>query len=90
MKNIIIDSNISLEYENLIKNCNILSKNLKNDLLNDSEEKGTIDFHSQTLGFATFDIVGDVSSEEGVKSINLNRLNELISKSMLVSLYEHY
>ena len=53
-------------------------------------EKGTIDFHSQTLGFATFDVVGDVSSEEGVKSIDLNSLNELISKSMLVSLYEHY
>lgn len=53
-------------------------------------EQGTMDLYTRDLGFATFDIV-DVESVDtaNYKEIDMNELNELISQSLLVSIYEH-
>lgn len=58
---------------------------------NERTEKGTMDLHEEKLGFATFDVVKeDALKDDGLIVIDMNSLSELISESLLVSLYEHY
>ena len=60
-------------------------------LAEERTEAGTIDIHSQNLGYATFDSV-DIGSIDGkqYEKVEMDELNTLISQSILVSLYEHY
>lgn len=52
-------------------------------------EAGTIDLYTMDLGFATFDEVDvETVNTEGMLSVEAAELSELISQSMLVSLYE--
>lgn len=52
-------------------------------------EAGTIDLYTMDLGFATFDEVDlKTVNTEGMLSVEAAELSELISQSMLVSLYE--
>lgn len=59
-----------------------------------SEERtkaGTIDLHTQNLGYATFDVVdAERIKDKDYTAVDINQLGTLISQSMLVSLYEHY
>lgn len=52
-------------------------------------ETGTIDLYTMDLGFATFDIVNieDIDTSR-MQTVGTEALTELISQSMLVSLYE--
>lgn len=53
-------------------------------------EPGTVDLYTKDLGFATYDEI-DVSTidTEICQSITMDEISELISQSLLVSLYEH-
>ena len=54
-------------------------------------KEGTVDLHEEKLGFATFDRVSaDTMEGKELTAIDMNALSELISESLLVSLYEHY
>lgn len=54
-------------------------------------KKGTVDLHEEKLGFATFDNVKDDAIKgKDLTAIDMNSLSELISESLLVSVYEHY
>ena len=60
-------------------------------LVTERTEKGTIDLHEQKLGFATFDTVtANTLKGKELTAIDVNALSELITESLLVSLYEHY
>ena len=51
-------------------------------------ESGTRDISSQTLGFATFDIIdANEVNRDNMTEIEIDELRELISQSMLVSIY---
>ncbi|MEE1038806.1 MAG: hypothetical protein U0K95_06530 [Eubacterium sp.] len=65
----------------------VFSKSLKEE----RSDKGTVDLYGQEIGFATFDMVepGEIDKKK-MKEIKVENLNELISKSTLISLYEHY
>ena len=65
----------------------VFSKPLKEE----RSDKGTVDLYGQEIGFATFDMVepGQIDTKK-MKEIKVEDLNELISKSTLISLYEHY
>lgn len=65
----------------------VFSKPLKEE----RSDKGTVDLYGQEIGFATFDMVepGEIDKKK-MKEIKVENLNELISKSTLISLYEHY
>lgn len=53
-------------------------------------EVGTKDLYTRNLGFATFDnIAVDSINREQFQSIELGEIQELISQSVLVSIYEH-
>lgn len=53
-------------------------------------DSGTIDLYTKSLGFATFDIVDAAYVNTMDKQeIGIDDLEDLISQSMLVSLYEH-
>ena len=52
-------------------------------------EAGTIDLYTADLGFATFDEVDNNVSIDSLQKIEMEELSELISQSMLVSIYEH-
>lgn len=53
-------------------------------------DAGTIDLYTKDLGFATFDTVSvDSIDRESYQEITMDDLKELISQSLLVSLYEH-
>ena len=53
-------------------------------------ESGTIDLYTRDLGFATFDMKDlNAINKESYQQIEMNELDELISQSLLVSLYEH-
>lgn len=58
-----------------------------------SEERtaaGTKDISSQTLGFASYDLVSAASVDTAaLTQIKLEELGELISQSVLVTIYEH-
>lgn len=58
-------------------------------LTEERTEAGTMDLYTMDLGFATFDTV-DVESVNisNMQSVQVEDLSELISQSMLVSLYE--
>lgn len=53
-------------------------------------EPGTVDLYTKDLGFATYDEI-DVSTidTEICQNITMDEISELISQSLLVSLYEH-
>ena len=52
--------------------------------------QGTTDLYTEYLGFATFDLVeANVEKLQGYKRIELDELQELISQSLLVSIYQH-
>ena len=54
-------------------------------------KKGTVDLHEEKLGYATFDVVSDDKlDDEGLTAIDMDSLSELITESLLVSIYEHY
>lgn len=54
------------------------------------EEAGTMDLYTRDLGFATFDMVeADTADTASCIEIQMDDLDELISQSLLVSLYEH-
>ena len=65
----------------------VFSKSLKEE----RSDKGTVDLYGQEIGFAAFDMVepGEIDKKK-MKEIKVENLNELISKSTLISLYEHY
>lgn len=53
-------------------------------------EGGTKDLYTRNLGFATFDnVAADSINREQFQSIELGEIQELISQSVLVSIYEH-
>lgn len=53
-------------------------------------DKGTIDLYTKDLSFATFEETDvDESALEQYTEVSMDDLSELISQSMLVSLYEH-
>lgn len=53
-------------------------------------KKGTVDISTQDLGFATFDTVNKNDKDfNGWKEIKEDSISDLISQSMLVSLYEN-
>lgn len=53
-------------------------------------ETKTIDLYTRDLGFSTFDTVDAVSMDmSSFQEITMDDLGELISQSLLVSLYEH-
>ena len=53
-------------------------------------ETGTMDLYTKDLGFATFDTVpSDSLDTESYQEITMDDLQESISQSLLVSLYEH-
>lgn len=52
--------------------------------------QGATDLYTEYLGFATFDLVeANVEKLQGYKRIELDELQELISQSLLVSIYQH-
>lgn len=53
-------------------------------------DTGTVDLYTRDLGFATFDMV-DITgiNTESCIQVTMDDLGELISQSLLVSLYEH-
>lgn len=54
------------------------------------KEAGTIDLYTRDLGFAAFDVVDLNGIDIGdCQRIEIDEISELISQSMLVSLYEH-
>ena len=54
------------------------------------KEAGKTDLYTANLGFATFDIVDvDMKELEKYKQLKMEELSELISQSLLVSIYEH-
>ena len=51
------------------------------------QESGTTDLYTEYLGFSTFDTVEkDVNELRDCTQIELDKLNELISQSLLVSI----
>lgn len=53
-------------------------------------EGGTKDLYTRNLGFATFDnVAADSINREQFQSIELGEIQELISQSVLISIYEH-
>lgn len=59
-------------------------------LAEERKESGTTDLYTEYLGFSTFDTVKkDVNELKDCKKIEPDQLNELISQSLLVSIYEH-
>lgn len=59
-------------------------------LSEERKEAETADLYSADLGFSTFDMVNvDISQLETYKRIEMEQLNELISQSLLISIYEH-
>lgn len=59
-------------------------------LSDERTETGTIDLYTKDLGFATFDPIDPASVDSTDKiQVEIEELDELISQSILVSLYEH-
>ena len=53
-------------------------------------DAGTTDLYTRDLGFATFDVVDPAQIDTGAcVAVSMDELEELISQSLLVSLYEH-
>lgn len=53
-------------------------------------DAGTTDLYTRDLGFATFDVIDSSQIDTGsCEQIEMNDLTDLISQSLLVSLYEH-
>lgn len=53
-------------------------------------DAGTTDLYTRDLGFATFDVVDPAQVDTGsCVAVSMDELEELISQSLLVSLYEH-
>ena len=53
-------------------------------------DAGTTDLYTRDLGFATFDVVDPAQIDTGsCVEVRMDELEELISQSLLVSLYEH-
>lgn len=53
-------------------------------------DAGTTDLYTRDLGFATFDVVDPAQIDTGsCVEVSMDELEELISQSLLVSLYEH-
>lgn len=59
-------------------------------LAEERKDSGTTDLYTEYLGFSTLDTVEmDTDKLKDCVKIELDRLNELISQSLLVSIYEH-
>lgn len=60
-------------------------------LAEERTKAGTTDLHEEKLGYATFDVVNESAlKDQKLSEIDMNALSELISESLLISLYEHY
>lgn len=59
--------------------------------LDDERTKnGTVDVYTIDLGYSTFDLVDSKSVDETtMKKMDLEKLNELIKQTVLVTVYEH-
>ena len=54
------------------------------------QEQGTLDIYTADLGFATFDTVEKMPANlDNYKKMEISDFSELISQSLLVSIYEH-
>lgn len=59
-------------------------------LTTERNESGTTDIYTEALGFATFDRIDRNSVDiSGMKKVEIEELEEEISQSVLVSVYEH-